>query len=141
MIHTAPKYTSVMVQNDMSAHGFLDRPVNRLFYPDEEPITSYPIQSVKINWKRLKAMRSIVLETIHEMPAYLIKPEILNLLDAEKDPTYRLIMDLMWTTGARISEILALRPTSFRDNDCGFYVMLKTLKQRPGRPMLNCTQN
>lgn len=95
----------------------------------------YPIQNVTIDWDRLAALRPLVLDTVHTMPAYLIKPEVLTLLDAEKDPRYRLILDLMWTTGARISEVLALTPASFVDNaPYGFGVILKTLKQRPGRP-------
>ncbi|MCU7892175.1 MAG: tyrosine-type recombinase/integrase [Candidatus Thiodiazotropha sp. (ex Ustalcina ferruginea)] len=102
-----------------------------LFRRVESPDVSFPIQSVRIDWDRLIAKRPLILETVDQMPVYLLKPEILGLLDAEKDPTYRLILDLMWTTGARISEVLALRTTSFV---YGFGVILKTLKQRPGRP-------
>ncbi|MFA0812776.1 tyrosine-type recombinase/integrase [Microbulbifer epialgicus] len=95
---------------------------------------AFPIQSVQIDWDRLIAKRSAVLETIDTMPVYLLKPEILQLLDAEKHPTYRLIFDLIWTTGARISEILALTPCSFVGDGYDFGVILKTLKQQPGRP-------
>jgi site-specific recombinase XerD len=105
-----------------------------LFQPREEPLNSYPIQSVRIDWDRLIAKRPTVLETIDAMPAYLLKPEVLELLEAEKHPTYRLILDLMWTTGARVSEVLALTPSSFVDDGYDFGVVLKTLKQRPGRP-------
>lgn len=106
----------------------------KLFYPQEPPVSRFPIQAVEIDWERLVAKRPIVLETVEAMPAYLIKPEVLALLDQEKDPTYRLIMDLMWTTGARISEVLALTPNSFKADAWDFGVVLKTLKQRPGRP-------
>ncbi len=77
------------------------------------------------------AKRPTVLQTIDAMPTYLLKPEVLGLLEAEKHPTYRLILDLMWTTGARISEVLALTPSSFVDDGYDFGVILKTLKQRP----------
>lgn len=106
----------------------------RLFHPQEEPLNPFPIQSVRIDWDRLKAKRPTVLQTIDAMPMYLLKPEVLALLDEEKHPTYRLILDLMWTTGARISEVLALTPGSFIDDGYDFGVILKTLKQRPGRP-------
>lgn len=106
----------------------------KLFHPVEEPLATFPIQSVRIDWDRLIAKRPTVLKTIDAMPSYLIKPEVLGLLEAEKHPTYRLILDLMWTTGARISEILALTPASFVDDGYDFGVILKTLKQRPGRP-------
>ena len=123
-----------MVQKDLIDHGLSASPNNRLFYSVDEPLSSFPIQSVKIDWDRLKAKRATVLETIDEMPTYLIKPEVLDLLDAEKHPMYRLILDLMWTTGARVSEVLALKPSSFIDDGYDFGVILKTLKQRPGRP-------
>lgn len=106
----------------------------RLFHPVEPLLPSFPIQAVEIDWDRLIAKRPTVLETIDAMPVYLLKPEVLALLDAEKHPTYRLILDLMWTTGARISEVLALTPSSFVDDGYDFGVILKTLKQRPGRP-------
>lgn len=106
----------------------------RLFYPKVPGPDTFPIQHVQIDWQRLIAKRETVLETIEGMPNYLLKPEVLDLLDAEKHPTYRLILDLMWTTGARISEVLALTPVSFLDDGYDFGVILKTLKQRPGRP-------
>ncbi len=114
--------------------AFRPRRTNRLFHPEEPPVAAFPIQSVRIDWDRLIAKRPTVLETIDAMPAYLLKPEVLGLLDAEKHPTYRLILDLMWTTGARISEVLALTPASFIDDGYDFGVILKTLKQRPRRP-------
>ena len=70
-----------------------------LFHPEEPPaVATFPIQSVQIDWERLIAKRPMVLATIDDMPAYLLKPEVLALLDEEKHPTYRLILDLMWTT-------------------------------------------
>ncbi len=113
---------------------FLTPSRNKLFHPVEEPLVAFPIQSVKIDWDRLIAKRPTVLDTIDQMPSYLLKPEVLALLDAEKHPMYRLILDLMWTTGGRVSEILALTPASFIDDGYDFGVILKTLKQRPGRP-------
>lgn len=109
-------------------------PPARLFARTERPLVSFPIQHVVIDWDRLVAKRPLVLDTVQAMPSYLLKPEILGLLDAEKDPTHRLILDLMWTTGARVSEVLALTPASFIDDGYDFGVVLKTLKQRPGRP-------
>jgi len=109
-------------------------PSARLFARTERPVVNFPIQHVVIDWERLVTKRPLVLDTVQQMPAYLLKPEVLALLDAEKDPTYRLILDLMWTTGGRVSEVLALTPASFVDDVYDFGVVLKTLKQRPGRP-------
>lgn len=129
-----------MVQNDLADPGFPRPRPQRLFYPAEDPVSAFPIQSVTIDWERLARKRPIVLETVEAMPAYLIKPEVLRFLDAEKHPTYRLILDLMWTTGARVSEILALKPTHFLDDGYTFGVILQTLKQRPGRPSKKALQ-
>lgn len=93
----------------------------------------FPIQWVSLHWDRLIAKRPLILQTVVQMPVYLLKPEVLELLAAEKHPTYRLILDLMWTTGARISEILALTPSSFIEDGYGYGVVLTTLKQRPGQ--------
>ncbi len=123
-----------MVQNRRSEPAFFSPPRRGLFRPEEPPLTTYPIQTIRIDWDRLIAKRPTVLETIDEMPSYLLKPEVIALLEAEKHPTYRLIMDIMWTTGARVSEVLALTPASFVDDGYEFGVILKTLKRRPGRP-------
>jgi site-specific recombinase XerD len=123
-----------MVQNSVIDSGFLHTRPAKLFHPVEEPFTSFPIQSVRIDWDRLIAKRPTVLDTIDTMPVYLLKPEIIVLLDAEKHPMRRLMLDLMWTTGARVSEVLALTPASFIDDGYDFGLILKTLKQRPGRP-------
>lgn len=112
----------------------------RLFRAVEPPAVSFPIQSVQIDWERLEAKRPVLLDTLDTMPAYLLKPEVLRLLAAEKHPRDRLILDLMWTTGARVSEVLALTPSSFKDDGFDYGVVLKTLKQRPGRPSKRAQQ-
>ena len=106
----------------------------RRFYPNEPRLDTFPIQHVQIDWQRLMAKHELVLDTVDAMPTYLLKPEVLGLLDAGKHPTYRLILDLMWTTGARISEVLALTSSHFINDGYDFMVVLRTLKQRPGRP-------
>lgn len=123
-----------MVQIQDSGRGFPSSRPKRLFYPHEPRLDTFPIRHVQIDWDRLIAKRELVLDAIDAMPAYLLKPEILALLDAEKHPTYRLILDLMWTTGARISEVLALTPSHFLDGGYDFMVVLRTLKQHPGSP-------
>ena len=129
-----------MVQKRHSDSGFSAPRPQKLFHPVEVPTVAFPIQSVQIDWERLMAKRPTVLDTVDAMPVYLLKPEILRLLDAEKHPTFRLILDLMWTTGARVSEVLALKPTPFVDDGYDFGVILKTLKQRPGRPTQKALQ-
>jgi site-specific recombinase XerD len=89
---------------------------------------------VQIDWQRLMAKRDLVLDNVNAMPTYVLKPEVLGLLGAEKYPTYRLILDLMWTTGARIPEVLALTSSHLIDDGYNFMVVLRALKQRSVRP-------
>lgn len=88
---------------------------------------SFPITEVTIDWDRLIDKRPLLLETLDTMPRYLLKPEVLMLLEAETHPMHRLILDLMWCTGARVSEVLAITPASFHDDGYDFGVALKTL--------------
>lgn len=123
-----------MVQPTRTATGISEPDGPRAPKTGAAPGPGFPIQAVSIDWERLIARRPLVLETIDAMPAYLVKPEVLRLLDAAKHPRDRLMLDLLWTTGARVSELLALKPSSFVDDDYGFGVVLRTLKQGPGRP-------
>ncbi|WMS87876.1 tyrosine-type recombinase/integrase [Pleionea litopenaei] len=93
----------------------------------------FPIQHVHIDFDRMMAKRPQLLATIDEMPSYLLKPEVFRLLSRETDPMYRLILDLMWSTGARVSEALALTPASFIHDGYDLQVVLSILKRR-GRP-------
>lgn len=79
----------------VSDSGFSRPRAGRLFRPVDPPINDFPIQSVRIDWERLITKRRTVLDTIDAMPVYMVKLEILTLLDAEKHPTFRLILDLM----------------------------------------------
>lgn len=49
-----------------------------------------------IDWDRLIDKRPLLPETLDTMPKYLLKPEVLTLLEAETHPMHRLILDLMW---------------------------------------------
>lgn len=68
----------------------IPRNTNRggLFRRVEAPDVSFPIQSVRIDWDRLITKRPLILETVDQMPVYLLKPETLGHLGTEKHPTY-----------------------------------------------------
>ena len=102
-----------------------------------EPEVTFPVQAHEIDYEKLISRRPIVLEKVEAMPSYLLKPEILKLLNKEKNQTYRLIYDLMWSTGARISEVLALTPACFSKERYGLNIYLHTLRSHPGRPKKN----
>lgn len=130
-----------MSKSITSARSFRrETPSKRPFGFAEKPLVAYPILHVEIDWERLIAKRPMLLESLDEMPKYLLKPEILGLLESETHPMHRLILDLMWTTGGRVSEILAITPASFVDDGYDFGVWLKTLKQGAGRPSTRSLQ-
>jgi site-specific recombinase XerD len=123
-----------MVQAFTKPQAFLNVTRDAVFPNRRTSDNGFPIGEIQIDWPRLIAKRPLVLQTVDTMPVYLLKPEILGLLDAEKDPTRRLMLDLLWCTGARVSELLALTRESFIYDGYDYVVLLKTLKAYPGRP-------
>ncbi len=69
---------------------------------EQVPTVAYPAKSVEIDWNREMDRRPLVMEA-DQIRSYLLKPEVLSLLGSEPDFTHRMITDLMWSTGARIS--------------------------------------
>ncbi|EBX4916125.1 TPA: tyrosine-type recombinase/integrase [Klebsiella pneumoniae] len=74
------------------------------------------------------------------LPKYLLEPEITLLLaHGFPDLRHRMFFDVLWNTGARLSEALALTPKDIHTGErwpSRPFVSLMTLKQqgRPGRP-------
>lgn len=72
------------------------------------------------------------------LPYYLLPPEIAVLLDCCADLNRRTLFELLWNTGARINEALAVRPEDVEYDAMPPFVTLRTLKQRinpkKGRP-------
>lgn len=90
-----------------------------------------------IDWVSVAKRRKRVLNTIEDMPKYLVLPEIQMLMAAALNDQDHFMIDTLWHTGARVSELLALTPASFTlgdgPNEC--YVLLESLKKRTrGRP-------
>lgn len=122
-----------MVQMTASSKGFSLPPPDRLFHPEEAPSVVFPIQSVQIDWDGLVAKRPSILDTVDTIPAYLLKPGILVLLDAAKHPTHRLILDLMRTTDVQVPKVFALKTASFIDDDYDFCMALRKPTRWLGR--------
>lgn len=68
------------------------------------------------------------------MPAYLLQPEINALLDVTKKDIHHFLINTLWHTGGRISEVLSLTPAHFYFEGSHPQITLPTLKQKPGRP-------
>jgi integrase len=87
---------------------------------------------IEIDWPLLLEQRSAVLRHT-ETPAYLLLPEIHQLMDVVRQDNLLLMINTLWHTGARISECLALTPNHFVLDTKQPYVSVETLKSR-GRP-------
>ncbi|MBT3205216.1 MAG: site-specific integrase [Gammaproteobacteria bacterium] len=87
---------------------------------------------IDIDWPVLLEQRQAVL--LHtDVPAYLLLPEVHQLIDAARQDNLLLMMNTLWHTGARISECIALTPNHFKLDVQQPYVSIQTLKSR-GRP-------
>lgn len=113
--------------------------MNQLALPPA-PAPSVPI---RLDWDAMASLRQRILAHI-DMPRYLLMPEVIALIEALDNGHQRMLLTVLWQTGARINEALALRPCDFYlDDPDQPYVLLKTLKQRgkgPGRPRTGQSQ-
>jgi integrase len=89
---------------------------------------------VEINWPYLIERRPLTLQLAPELPEYLLLPEVHRLLDSARHPRDHLLVSLLWHTGARISEALAITPEHLMlQDEWSSGVLLNQLKKR-GRP-------
>lgn len=72
-----------------------------------------------------------------ELPKYLLAPEVARLLHYVPDWSQNVFFNILWNTGARLSEAFKLRRRDFHLNETIPHVVLRTAKQRSasgGRP-------
>ncbi len=102
---------------------------------NQKPLTLVG-ETAQIDWDYWLERRPLVLELNGDVPHYLMLPEVHYILHHAKDLELHFLIDTLWHTGARISEVLALTRESFHlDDERNSYVILTTLKQKPpGRP-------
>ena len=103
-----------------------------------EPATPHPTElfsgRIEINWPYLMERRPLTLQIHPELPEYLLLPEVHQLLDAATHPRDHLLASLLWHTGARITEALAVtREHLVLKDQWSSGVLLDKLKTR-GRP-------
>lgn len=100
------------------------------------PAHAYRDARVEINWDYLMERRPVTLAHAPALPKYLLLPEIEQLLAATLHANHHLMLDLLWHTGARVSELLAVTPAHlFLNTEWDSFISLETLKQRKiGRP-------
>lgn len=106
---------------------------------DPGAVNIYLNREWQIDWKVVIERRPRLLEHEPELPPYFLLPEIEALLHGALHENVHLMIDTLWHTGARISELLALTPDDFyldpANNDS--FVSLHTLKVvKRGRPKI-----
>ena len=90
-----------------------------------------------IDWPIVLRRRPLLLDHEPDLPPYLLLPEVVMLCEHAFHDEHRLMIDTLWHTGARVSEMLALTPKHFvfTEEDDVCLVSLETLKaKRRGRP-------
>ncbi len=90
------------------------------------------VPHIEIDWPTLIEQRALVL-THSDVPAYLLLPEVRHIIQSARHDHLVLMLETLWHTGARISELLALTPGHFTLDAKQPYVSIQTLKTR-GRP-------
>ena len=118
-------------------------PQHNFVTPAADVASFYVDREWTINWPLVIKRRPMLLEHTQGMPPYLLLPEVEWILEAAYNDSTNLMIDTLWHTGARISELLALTPKHFiEDEENGVaWASLYTLKQRKaGRPA-NSTKN
>lgn len=105
-----------------------------LYYSSALPDPVASSLPVVIDWAYWLKRRPLVLELNEDVPAYLVLPEVRQVLAAAKDFELHFLLNTLWHTGGRISEVLAMtRDSICLDGVRNSYVVLSTLK-KPGRP-------
>ncbi|MFP7609921.1 tyrosine-type recombinase/integrase [Serratia quinivorans] len=95
------------------------------------------------DYQRALSLRYMAM-TYDDLPRYLLAPEVAGFLHYLPDWTQHSLINLLWNTGARINEALALRRRDFRLNVSMPHVVLRTAKQRRtgrGRPVKGKSAN
>ncbi len=86
-------------------------------------------------WRLAAELRDLSQAHNTEIPAYLLAYEVAVILDHTPDLRQRMLLELLFHCGGRISEVLNLTPGDFSLNVSRPVVALRTLKQRgKGRP-------
>lgn len=94
-----------------------------------------PLRRMQIDWAQMLRARAEVVRHSN-VPFYLLKPEIDVLLDRAKNANVHLMLNTLWHTGGRISEVLGMTKADFVLRPENPYLSLPPVKLR-GRPPKN----
>ncbi|WP_045391836.1 tyrosine-type recombinase/integrase [Vibrio rotiferianus] len=98
------------------------------------------VNELPIDWQYHLDLRKNILAKCDELdwPKYLLAPEIRALCQLPTNIHHRMLLKLLFVTGARIAEALAITPSDIIEHDGYTVIKIRTLKQqnikRPGKP-------
>ena len=87
-----------------------------------------------VDWQYFIERRKATLQQEPDLPAYLLLPEVEQLLVVTKDQTRHFLLNTLFHTGARISEVLALTKEDFHLDGKYPEISIQSAKQGRGRP-------
>jgi site-specific recombinase XerD len=100
-----------------------------LVIPGQQPLP------VVIDWEYWQKRRQLVLRVNPDIPQYLVLPEIHAVLEHALNQELHFLLNLLWHTGARISEALAItREDLVLETVRDSLVILANAKRKAGRP-------
>lgn len=117
----------------------MSAPRQPLTYPlSPSPDLTIPSQQavpVVIDWAYWQKRRALVLRVNQDIPQYLVLPEIHTVLEHALNQELHCLLNLLWHTGARISEALAITREDLELNTVrDSLVILANSKRKVGRP-------
>ncbi|MFK5949575.1 MAG: site-specific integrase [Methylococcales bacterium] len=90
-----------------------------------------------IDWSYFIERRLPTMQQEPELPAYLLLPEVEQLLSVTINQTQHFLLNTLFHTGARISEALTLTRKDFHLDGRYPEISVQTAKQKRGRPKAN----
>lgn len=84
-------------------------------------------------WYIAAQLRNLANQHNTDLPTYLLAYEIAAILEHTPDLQHRMLFELLFNCGGRVSEVLALTPADLSLEGVRPFVALKTLKQREKR--------
>ena len=85
------------------------RPANYPLAPSPDLYLPAPNNApVVIDWHYWQKRRTLMAQVNTELPQYLVLPEIHRVLEKALNPQLHFLLNLMWHTGARITEALSV---------------------------------
>ncbi|WP_181919591.1 site-specific integrase [Alkalilimnicola ehrlichii] len=92
-----------------------------------------PVPALNVDWPYWTALRPRVYAEYPDFPKYLLQPEVHALIAGARHDAAACLLDVLWHTGARISEALRLTPRDLVFDTPRPYIVVPRSKRRSSR--------